>query len=160
MGNQEYVLKPIGKVMVGKDGYYIKIDIEFLPALQELEGFSHINVLWWFDKNDNAAGRSHLSCKTPYKNAPDKIGVFATRSPFRPNPIGLTAVQILGIDHEEGIIRIAYIDADDGTPVLDIKPYHPSCDRVRDFSVPQWCTLWPQWYEDSASFDWDSLFNF
>jgi tRNA (Thr-GGU) A37 N-methylase len=64
------------------------------------------------------------------------------------------------MDHEKGIIYIPYIDAVDGTPIIDLKPYHPSIDRVRDVSVAKWCDHWPKWYEDSADFDWESEFNF
>ena len=65
---------------------------------------------------------------------------------------------VLHIDYERGVIHIPYIDAEDGTPILDIKPYHPCSDRVRDVTVPEWCGHWPKWYEDSASFDWAAEF--
>jgi hypothetical protein len=55
---------------------------------------------------------------------------------------------------QEGIVRVPFMDAEDGTPILDIKPYHPSVDRIREVRVPAWCATWPQWYEDSATFDW------
>ena len=58
------------------------------------------------------------------------MGVFATRSPARPNPIAMTASEVINIDFASGIIRVAFIDADEDTPVLDIKPYTPSFDRV------------------------------
>ena len=86
------------------------------------------------------------------------MGVFATRSPLRLNPIALTTVSILKIDHDRGIIHIPYIDAENGTPIIDLKSYHPSIDRIKDVSVPEWCSHWPKWYEDSADFDWESEF--
>jgi tRNA-Thr(GGU) m(6)t(6)A37 methyltransferase TsaA len=103
-----------------------------------LDGFSHINVLWWCHKCDSEEARNILEVKKPYRKAPDIIGVFATRSPVRPNPIALTAVQVIGIDHAAGTIQLAYIDADDGTPVLDIKPYTPTAvgdrkNRIKPF---------------------------
>ena len=58
------------------------------------------------------------------------MGIFATRAPLRPNPIALSTAEVLDIDQANGILRLAYIDALDGTPVLDIKPYTPSLDRV------------------------------
>ena len=64
------------------------------------------------------------------------------------------------IDHENGLIRIAYIDADDGTPVLDLKPYTPSLDRVESPDVPDWCAHWPRSVEESGDFDWENEFNF
>jgi tRNA (Thr-GGU) A37 N-methylase len=47
---------------------------------------------------------------------------------------------------------------EDGTPILDLKPYQPAADRIRDVTVPAWCAHWPQWYEDSAIFDWEGEF--
>jgi len=88
------------------------------------------------------------------------IGIFATRSPVRPNPIALSAVPVLGIDTAAGIIRVPFIDADDHTPVLDIKPYLPATERVRDVNVPAWSSHWPQWYEDNRGFDWAAEFTF
>jgi tRNA (Thr-GGU) A37 N-methylase len=67
-------------------------------------------------------------------------------------------VQVLALDAGAGIIRVPFIDAEDGTPILDLKPYHPCADRIRNVSVPQWCSHWPQWYEDSAHFDWQAEF--
>ena len=72
------------------------------------------------------------------------MGIFATRSPIRPNPIALTAVEKLHIDYEKGVVQIAYIDANDGSPVLDIKPYTPSLDRIEAPEVPAWCAHWPK----------------
>ncbi len=58
----------------------------------------------------------------------------------------------------KGGIYVAYIDAEEGTPIIDIKPYHPATDRIRDVQVPEWCDHWPKWYEDSAEFDWQAEF--
>lgn len=58
------------------------------------------------------------------------------------------------------MIRVAFIDADDNTPVLDIKPYTPSFDRVETPGVPAWCSEWPKSTEASGSFDWEQVFNF
>lgn len=88
------------------------------------------------------------------------MGVFATRSPLRPNPLALTAVSVLDLDNQTGIIKIAYIDANDGTPVLDIKPYTPSLDRVENPQVPSWCDHWPKSVETSGAFNWAEEFNF
>lgn len=88
------------------------------------------------------------------------MGIFATRSPVRPNPIALSTAEIIGIDYQNGIVQIAYIDANDNTPLLDIKPYTPSLDRVETPGVPAWCSHWPQSLEESASFAWENEFNF
>jgi tRNA (Thr-GGU) A37 N-methylase len=88
------------------------------------------------------------------------LGTFATRSPERPNPLALSCAQITYIDKDNAVIGLAYIDAFNNTPVLDIKPYIPSLDRVEAPSVPQWCSHWPNSCEESGSFDWEKEFNF
>jgi tRNA-Thr(GGU) m(6)t(6)A37 methyltransferase TsaA len=159
---EEYAMRvnPIGKINVSEDGMYIKLEPEYIPALQALDGFSHLNIIWWFSDFDNKEMRSVLETQQPYKKAPKTMGIFATRSPIRPNPIALTAVQVINIDHKSGVIQIAYIDANDNTPVLDIKPYTPSLDRVETPGVPEWCRHWPKSVETSGDFDWEDEFNF
>ena len=88
---------------------------EFEAGLADIEGFSHLFVLWVFDR----AGGFELVGTPPADNRPH--GVFATRSPRRPNPIGLTVVELLG--REGPRLRVRGIDMLDGTPILDIKPY-------------------------------------
>jgi tRNA (adenine37-N6)-methyltransferase len=93
--------------------------LELLPAyeagLQDIEGFSHLFILWVFDRADGFS----LQATPPTDDRPH--GVFATRSPRRPNPIGLTVVELLG--REGSRLRLRGVDMLDGTPVLDIKPY-------------------------------------
>lgn len=155
-----YEVYPIGKVCNNEKGIFIKLEKEFIPALKALEGFSHINVIWWFSDFDSKEFRAVLEAEQPYKKAPEKMGIFATRSPMRPNPIALTAAEVINIDYQKGIIQIAYIDANDNTPVLDIKPYTPSLDRVETPNVPHWCGDWPKSLEQSADFEWEKVFNF
>lgn len=157
---EHFIVNPIGRVRITQGNTLIEVDRMYCPALRELDGFSHVNVIWWFDEYDNDEARNVLEATVPYKKGPQTVGVFATRSEFRPNPVALTAVQILNIDYEKGIIRIAFIDAHDGTPVIDLKPYTPSLDRVESPGVPQWCAHWPQSVEKSGDFDWESEFNF
>ncbi len=153
-------VNPIGKINVNEDGMFIKLEQKYIPALQALNGFSHLNVIWWFSDFDNEEVRNTLETTQPYKKAPEVMGIFATRSPVRPNPLALTAVQVIHIDYEKGIIQIAYIDANDNTPVLDIKPYTPSLDRVENPSMPEWCSHWPTSVETSEDFDWENEFIF
>ena len=155
-----YQLKAIGKVKNDENGTFIQLEPEYIPGLQALEGFSHINVFWWFSDCDNDADRNELQTEQPYKGAPEVMGVFATRSPARPNPIALTASEIINIDFTNGIIRVTFIDANDNTPVLDIKPYTPSFDRVETPGVPVWCSEWPKSTEASGYFDWGQVFKF
>jgi Uncharacterized conserved protein len=157
---QNFNVKPIGKISVNEDGMSIKLESEYIPALKSLDGFSHLSVIWWFSDFDNEEMRNTLETEQPYKKAPEKMGIFATRSPVRPNPIALTTAQVIHTDYQNGIIQIAYIDANDNTPVLDIKPYTPSLDRVENPCVPEWCAHWPKSLEESASFNWENEFNF
>lgn len=160
MHKNTFTLEAIGTVRIENQHYFIDLNPKYIPALEGVEGFSHMNILWWCHNFDEESYRTIVDMDKPYKAAPDKLGVFATRSPIRPNPIALTACQVINIDHHKGSIQLAYIDADNGTPVLDMKPYQPSVDRIKDVSVPHWCSHWPEYYEDSATFDWGSEFTF
>lgn len=89
---------------------------EYEPGLADIEGFSHLYVLWEFDRAD---GFDLIAYPPTDEKRPH--GVFSTRSPRRPNPIGLTVVELLG--REGPSLRVRGVDMLDGTPVLDIKPY-------------------------------------
>lgn len=154
----EFKLTRIGTVHAGEDGFTLEISSEYRSALNGLDGFSHINVLWWFHQLDAPQYRAVTECPKPYQYAPEILGIFATRSPVRPNPLALSVAPVLGIDREKGLVYLAYIDAEEGTPILDIKPYLPCTDRVREVQVPNWNAHWPQWYEDSGQFDWEAEF--
>ena len=159
MDTQEFILKPIGTVHTDGSAFSIIVAEPFRPALQGLDAFSHILVVWWGNKADTTKDRKETTCTKPYTHGPETIGIFATRSPVRPNPIGVSVVPIQGIDHETGIITVAFIDADDTTPVLDIKPYLPCTERVRNVHVPNWSARWPAWLEDNATFNWAAAFT-
>jgi len=94
---------------------FIEILEEFEEGLLDIEGFSHLFVIWVFDRADGF----ELQGVPPTDTRPH--GVFATRSPRRPNPLGLTVVRLLG--REGRRLRVAGLDMLDGTPVLDLKPY-------------------------------------
>jgi tRNA-Thr(GGU) m(6)t(6)A37 methyltransferase TsaA len=100
--------------------------VEILPALaaglRDLEGFSHVHLLTWLHR----APRDGALQLVPFLDE-ELHGVFATRSPSRPNPIGLTVVSLLAI--EGATLRVAGVDLLDGTPVLDLKPYVPEFDH-------------------------------
>ena len=159
MSETKYELEPVGSVQVANGEFAVLIDEDYRPALAELAGFSHINVLWWCHLVDDPRFRDMVIAEKPYKQGPDAVGIFATRSPARPNPIALSAASVLSIDTAAGRIQVAYLDAEDGSPVLDIKPYLPSVDRIRETHSPEWCADWPDWYEDSATFDWAAVFE-
>lgn len=155
----ELKLNTIGIISCDKGDMSIVVDKAYVPALNGLEGFSHIQVLWWFSECDNDEDRRVLTVEKPYKSTADVLGTFATRSPQRPNPIALDCVRVTYIDRENAVIGLAWIEAFDGSPVLDIKPYTPSLDRVENPTVPEWCSHWPKCYEDSGNFDWESEMN-
>lgn len=98
-------------------------------ALRGLEGFSHLWILWQFSQ----AVRQDWSptVRPPRLGGNTRMGVFATRSPFRPNAIGLSCVRLLSVEHTQDmgtVLHIGGADLMDGTPILDIKPYIPYCD--------------------------------
>jgi tRNA (adenine37-N6)-methyltransferase len=99
----------------------VVLETEYLPGLEGLEGFSHLLLLYWMHR----AGAARLSFTPPFDT--QRRGVFATRAPFRPNPIGLSVVAFEGFE-APGVLRVRYLDCVDGTPLLDIKPYLPSTD--------------------------------
>jgi tRNA-Thr(GGU) m(6)t(6)A37 methyltransferase TsaA len=101
----------------------LEIRQEFEPGLQDIEGFSHLFVIWTFDRSEGY----NLVGTPPTDDRPH--GVFATRSPRRPNPIGLTVVELLS--REGPVLRVRGIDMLDGTPILDIKPYLSSIPQER-----------------------------
>jgi len=95
-------------------------------ALRGLEGFSHIWLIWEFSANKRAEGEWQPVVRPPRLGGNRSLGVFATRSPFRPNPIGLSCVKIDSIDLESPdgpLIHVKGADLMDGTPIYDIKPY-------------------------------------
>jgi tRNA (adenine37-N6)-methyltransferase len=100
----------------------VEVFDEFAPGLKDLEGFERIWLLYWFD---SARFETSGLIVTPYLDDTPR-GLFATRAPARPNPIGLSAVRLL--DVRGNLLRIRDVDILDGTPLLDIKPYVPLFD--------------------------------
>jgi tRNA-Thr(GGU) m(6)t(6)A37 methyltransferase TsaA len=144
-----YEVRAVGYVRRSAEGINLEILEQFRPALANLSHFSHVIVLWWADRHDNAKSRSALQTRPPY--ARDQVmGIFATRAEYRPNPIGLTTCRLLAVDEANGSVRVADIDALDGTPVLDLKAYFPVCDRVRKAHIPVWLSDWPKWLPDDG----------
>jgi tRNA-Thr(GGU) m(6)t(6)A37 methyltransferase TsaA len=112
--------------------------LELLPpfdmpeALRGLEDFSHIWLIFVFHAHLDSGWRPTV--RPPRLGGNKRLGVFATRSPFRPNPIGLSAVELTGIDMKKGrsFLHLRGVDLLDGTPVVDIKPYIPYADALPD----------------------------
>lgn len=156
----EIKVYPIGKIESENGVMKIFLDPAYRAGLKGLQSYSHVQVLWWMDGCDNEKDRSTLVESKPYTKGPDEIGVFALRSPERPNPIAVSSVNIEYVDEISGTIGLYYIDAFPGSMVIDLKPYTPSVDRVEHSSGPDWCCHWPKSYEESRDFDWESEFNF
>jgi tRNA (adenine37-N6)-methyltransferase len=109
----------------------IKLMPQFKGGLGGLEGYSHVIILFYINQ--------HKKWKMPKKHhKPKNVKVFATRMPVRPNPIGLSTVELINFSTEEGTLTVKGLDAIDGTPILDIKPYIPHFDAYAEASVPHW----------------------
>ncbi|TFF93842.1 tRNA (N6-threonylcarbamoyladenosine(37)-N6)-methyltransferase TrmO [Candidatus Thorarchaeota archaeon] len=130
----------IGTVSKTADETALEIEPEFWEATLNLDEFSHMICLWWIDGHDNPESRTTLivTPKPARGNPAARSGVFACRSPLRPNPIGHSIVALKAIRPDEHKIVIDRIDANHGTPILDIKPYMPSSDCVANTVVPSW----------------------
>ena len=133
---QDYTLRPVGVVAKKKGEVALDILPAFQDALSGLENFSHVIVLYWFDRNDRPEKRRILQVHPRGDSRNPLTGVFATRSPVRPNLIGLSVCKIRSVkDHR---VLVENIDAFDGTPILDLKPYIPRNDCIPDAKVPNW----------------------
>ena len=117
----------------------ITVDAAWAEALDGIEEFSHIWVLWWIDGYDDPPAARHVHPERRLELP--LVGLFATRSPHRPFPIGLTAVRLLARDGSRLVIE--GLDAYEGTPVLDMKPYLRRGDLIPEATIPNWLeTLW------------------
>ncbi len=152
-------LKPIGSIRIGNEQYLVELKEEYRPGLIHIEGFSHLQVIWWAHLTDDPETRKKIITKNLFRLAPDDVGVFASRTPERPNPLMISTIKVEHIDFEKGTITTPFIDAEDGTPLLDIKPYFP-VERIRDCKTPDWCNHWPMWAEDAQHFDWKNEISF
>jgi tRNA-Thr(GGU) m(6)t(6)A37 methyltransferase TsaA len=138
----EIILKPIGtihsEIKERGTGHRlatatIELDPGLTEALDDLNAFSHIIIIFWFHKSRTPAP---LKVTPRHHGVDSPIGVFASRSPDRPNPIGKSTVKLL--KREGNILTVEGLDAIDGTPVLDIKPYVPNVDSVKSAVAPPW----------------------
>ncbi|MHA1927601.1 MAG: tRNA (N6-threonylcarbamoyladenosine(37)-N6)-methyltransferase TrmO [Candidatus Thorarchaeota archaeon] len=133
-----FTINPIGTVQKKDSKIYLEINHEFWDATTHLDLFSHAIILWWIDGMDTPDIRKTILSKPPKNKGPISSGVFSCRTPTRPNPIGHTIVRIISLDEKNKRIEIDHMDANDGTPLIDIKPYLPSSDRVDKAKVAPW----------------------
>jgi tRNA-Thr(GGU) m(6)t(6)A37 methyltransferase TsaA len=142
----EVTLRPIGvvynKIPSGRPDVEwdkieseIEVNSEWIGALDGIEGFSHVWVLFYLSGSPPPEA---LRTRPQGRDDAPLVGRFATRSPVRPNPIGLTPVDLVGIEGNR--LRVIGLDAFDGTPVLDLKPYLPRGDSIPHARVPEWLT--------------------
>ena len=118
----------------GDDISLIKLDEQYAGGLKGLEDFSHAIILFHLDKAKYEKEK-HLQRRPQNRDDMPLVGIFSQRGKDRPNRIGMTAVEIVSV--EEDTLIVKGLDAIDGTPVLDIKPYYPAYDK-KDASVPEW----------------------
>jgi len=121
---------------VGEEEARVRIFPEFCDALKGIDGFSHIIILYWIHLRDNEKERSTLQVVPRRHTKNVKVGVFACRSPSRPNPIGLCVVKL--IKAEDCILTVKGLDAFEDSPIIDIKPYIPRIDSIPNARVPEW----------------------
>ena len=121
----------------GNDVSHIVIDPAYSDALEGIEDFSHVVVIFWLDRI-TAAQRRVLKVHPRGNPSNPLTGVFATRSPARPNPIAVTTVQLVG--RKGNVLSIKGLDALNGTPVIDIKGYFPTGIAESQIKLPGWAT--------------------
>lgn len=140
-----YNIHPIGYIRWDGMETALEINERYISGLKELDKFSHVMVLWLADKIENTENKYIMQMYPPYSM--DRLtGVFATRSEYRPNSISVTTCKIKDIDDETGVVNVMGMDAYDGTPIIDLKPYIPAFDRVKEPKLPNWLSfLWPEW---------------
>ena len=132
-----FKLYPVGRVEKKSKSLWLRIFDRYADALKGLDGFSHVIVLYWFDKNDTPRKRGVLQVHPQGNKKNPLTGVFACRAPVRPNLIALSICKILLV--EGGAVRIDKIDAFDDSPILDLKPYIPGIDRrTEGVQLPDW----------------------
>lgn len=132
----QFNLDQIGRVERRGGKIYVVIEAAFLEALAGIDDFSHLWVIYWFYGNDTPEKRRTLKVHPRGNPANPLTGVFATRSPVRPNLLALKACRLLG--RQGNRLEVSGLDAWDGSPVVDLKPYIPQIDAVPQATIPKW----------------------
>lgn len=122
--------------LVGKEAKSVKVFAKYCSGLQGLENYSHIILLYWFHLRDTPQERETLQVTPKRHQGAPEVGVFSSRSPSRPNPIGLCVAELVGI--KDCILIVRGLDAISGSPVIDIKPYNPRADAIPNARIPEW----------------------
>lgn len=121
----------------------LHIEAALESGLEGIDGFSHLVVLYWmhqatFSPGDDLVRRPRGRADMP------ALGIFAQRAKHRPNPVGATAVRLRA--RRGSVLEVEGLDAIDGSPILDVKPYFPAFDRIEDPTVPEWVSILMQGY--------------
>jgi len=119
----------------------MKILPKYCDGLFRLNEFSHLIVLYWFHMRDKSKERRVLRVIPKRHGAKSEVGVFASRSPSRPNPVGLCVVELVQL--EGCVLVVKGLDALEGSPVIDIKPYLPRGDSISTVKIPEWVNCGP-----------------
>jgi tRNA-Thr(GGU) m(6)t(6)A37 methyltransferase TsaA len=131
-----FQIHAIGRINKTEHTICLEVSESYQEGLLGLDQFSHILVFTWFHRNDSPENRRILRVHPRGNRSNPLTGVFATRSPVRPNLIGICTCRLLSVDG--CTLRIDQIDALDNTPVIDIKPWISERPPVSDVKVPQW----------------------
>jgi len=132
----------IGVVESADDVSVVKLNPEYIAGLKGIKDFSHLIILYWLNRRDSEKERSTLTVIPRKHTVKKRVGVFVSRSPSRPNPIGLCVVKLLKVEGNK--LYVEGLDAFGGTPVIDIKPYIPRADSVPNAKVPDWTLRGPK----------------
>ena len=149
---RDIVLRPIGKVrnsirVLRREGWNsviseIVLKPEYVEALDGVEDYSHLFIFFWITRIPPSR-RGMMKIHPKSREDLPLVGIFATRTQYRPNPIGLTLVELVG--RKKNVLRVRGLDAIQGTPVLDIKPISPAKEFPKRPRVPGWYNrLWDQ----------------
>ena len=135
--NKKYEMDFVGEIRNTNNHVYLSLN-----QLPEEIG-EYIKVLWWFDRFDDKKFRHTLLCNPPYETT-NKIGIFASRSPVRINPIAVTVARVKRVDREKNRIYISEIEGYNHTPLLGILDYDSNLDKIESVEVPEWAKDWPK----------------
>ena len=134
IGFVENDVKDKKDVSWGKDTSSIVLNEQYISGLMGLDDFSHVIIIYHLDRAKYEKDK-HLQRRPQNRDDMPLVGIFSQRGKDRPNRIGMTSVEIVSVSDDRLVVR--GLDAVDGTPVLDIKPYYPVYDK-KDASVPDW----------------------
>ncbi len=132
----------IGSVETPGETSVVRIFPKFCAGLQGLDAFSHVIILYWCHLRDEKDEREVLKVTPRRHHHGSQVGVFASRSPTRPNPIALCVAQLVSI--QDCHLHVRGLDALKDSPIIDIKPYIPRADSVPEAETPEWTSRGPK----------------